>query len=299
MTFYKKSIVATLAITLLAILFFSLVVYAQGNSTPTVDTVVISSSSGAGHESTLVLVENTTKRFYIHGAASDADGCEEIDTATNWTVSFYKSNVSGGASCTPSNNDCYQPDESSALTFANCTGAEDQTIDYEATVDVYYYADPTDTGSPDVDSDWSATVTSLDDLSASGTLTATTEMASLIALNITSSINYGEVALGGTSSEQSISITNTGNRTIDVDQTADGDMSCTIGSISVGNVHYSTATGFTYGVSDTAATTTATFIDLTLAESSSTNLYLLLQMPVNGVGGTCSNNFTLTAKADT
>jgi Flp pilus assembly CpaE family ATPase len=171
-------------------------------------------------------------------------------------------------------------------------------------VAVNYFADPTDTGAPQVATTWTGRViVTDDDASASSAVTDTVEMGSLIALDVTSSIAYGTIALGATSSEQTTTITNAGNRAMDAEVSADGDMTCTtVGSVAVGQAKWSLSTGFVYASAGTALSTSATSADNSTAQrtgaSTTTPLYWKVQLPSSGIKGSCSNSITFTAIAD-
>lgn len=272
------------------------------NAAPSVDSTTISTSSYGSSASSLTLTENTTTTTYVFGTATDTNGCEDIDATSNYALQMYRTDVSGGSSCTADDNDCYRA--TSATTVDQCTaGGSDTTARYQFNVAMNYFADATDTGAPNAATNWTARVVTTDDSSAaSSASTATTEVASLIALDATSSISYGTIALAGTSSQQTATITNTGNRNMDATVAADGGMTCDgRGTISVGQVHWSLTSSFAYA-SGTVLTTSAVSLNNSTAQRtggvSSTPSYWLLQLPSTGIAGTCTNTLTLTAQAD-
>lgn len=275
-----------------------------GNAAPTVDTVTSAITTGGEDQATITPTENSTKTLYFHGTATDNNGCDDFDTAADWSMKLFRTDQTSG--CSADNNDCYAG-STDDLTITGCTGAADLNLAYEWTDDIQYFADATDAGSPNAATTWTISITAQDTAAATGNNTDTFEMGSLLALNVTASVNYGTVALGADSAEQTITFTNTGNRAIDADQTADGDMSCTgpgSSDIAVGAAHIATLTGFTYGVADQALTTTATTVDMSLAQRTSEvtpstdDWFAILRVPGTGVGGTCTNTITFTAKAD-
>jgi len=131
-------------------------------------------------------------------------------------------------------------------------------------------------------------------------------MNSLIALDVTATINYGTLALGtntGTT-DYTTTVTNTGNRQIDIQLdgygSTDGDgkaMVCTIGSITIGNERYSltAATAWSAKTQLTDTATTLTTFDLAKGASSTKNVYWGFGMPSSGVGGSCSGKVNFTA----
>lgn len=280
------------------------------NAAPTVDTVITAIASGGADQATVTPTEGTTKRVYFRGAATDNNGCNEIDTASAWAYRTYRTNVTNAETCTLDNNDCYAGNTTN-LTFTNCTGAGDLSLDYEGYVDVQFYADATDTGSAFAANNWTGWVKAVDEAAtpANGTLTDTYELASLIALDVTAAINYGTLTLGADSAVQTATFTQTGNRSYDFNRSVDGDMICDgVGSsnIAAGQVkRHLTDSAFAWTDAAAAAlTTTATEDEFNMGRRSNdasaltAAYYLRLRMPATGLRGTCTNTATFTAIAE-
>lgn len=278
------------------------------NAVPTIGSINVATSSLGTDAASLSVVENTTTTFYVHGQASDNNGCNDLDTVGSWDMDVYRTNVASGANCILDNNDCYKNVSTTQLTFTACTGAGDSTLTYEWTWSPLYYIDATDAGSSNAGTTWTVGVTAGDESTGfSSTSTDTFEINSLIALNVTSSVGYGTLALNADSAQQTITFTNTGNRAIDTNQTASGDMLCDgVGSnnIPVGNAHMSLSTGFTYGTGDQALTAGSTPLNLTLASRTNDaapslkDTFLILRMPSTNIRGVCTNTVTFAATAD-
>lgn len=276
---------------------------AHGAAAPVVSTATAAATSG-GNQSLLTLAENTTTTLYVYGAISDADGCEDVASNGTVTGTFYRSNHANGDTCSADNNDCYAI-ANAQCTKTSCDGPEDTTFNYECTAQIQYYADSTTAGTH-AGSDWTAKITATDATSATGSNVDAIEMNTTIAHSMASSIDYGTVDLDAESSQKTLTIINTGNSGVDIDISADGDMSCSQGTVPVGNVHYSETTGFEY-VAGTAVTPSPVEYELNLANrtndasESTKSMYLKFRMPnpiVTALGGTCSNVLTITAKAD-
>lgn len=279
---------------------------AYSNSAPTVDSITIALSSGGSAVSSIDVTEAGTKTLYIHGSASDVDGCTQIDSvdgSSQWQVVFYRSEVQGIWGCTANNRDCYQIQEQQE-NLSGCSGPLDVNLNFEMSFPLYYYADATDTGSsPNYASqNWTATVVINDDQFAQGSSSMTTEISTLKALNVTSSIGYGSIQLGQTSAEKTIVITNTGNDN-DLDpavEDADG-WACTYGSFAGSQVHWNTVAEQGWG-SGTAVNSVATDMnDLSITKSatnatSTKNVYVTLKIPNAGFGGSCSSTLRFTAQ---
>ncbi len=247
------------------------------------------------------LTENTTTTVTVTATITDNNGCEDIDSVE---VKLYKTTTGPGAGDDENNH--YT---AAAVSDGNCTGAGDITDTYTATIDVYYYADPTDDGSTSSTTDWTAQATPSDE-SAGTADTDTIEMDTLTALDVTSAINYGELALSGDTGimDSTTTVTNTGNEGIDVDVdgfgSGDGDgysMTCTWGTIPVANEKYSATANVAYG-SRTALSDTAAEQDMDIAQRTDAvttgALYWGFGLPADGVGGTCSGAVVFTASSD-
>lgn len=284
------------------------------NASPEIGTIITTATSGGsdtgGNESTGVTISEapSTTTIYVHGQATDANGCEQISTANgDWKLKVYRTNASGagsGATCTTAdNNDCYNVTES-ALTLSNCTGSGDDTVDYEFEVPLTYWVDPTDAGSVYAATTWSSKVTVTDSASSAVASTDVFEVARGLALNAGASLSYGALNLGATSaSDVPVTITNSGNGAIDLEASVDGPMTCTAGSIAADKAKYSLTSDTEYA-SMTAYSTSATGVDVSIAArtdestASTGTLYNKIQVPSAGVSGTCGNTITYTAVVD-
>jgi hypothetical protein len=271
---------------------------------------VASSVSIDAAAASITLTENTTKTVTATFTVTDNNGCQDIDShASNDTVAvFYRTNVANGATCTPDAANCYAM--SCTQTPASCeAGGADLAATYSCTASVQFYADPTDTGSTYVDTDWTATATPRDNAGTDGTTNADTiEMDSLTALNVTTTITYGALALGAntTTTDQTTVVTNTGNRQIDAQVdgygASDSDgyaMTCTIGTFALSYERYSIAASTDWAtktqLTDTAATITAFDLAKSTGTASTKNIYWGLGLPSTGVGGSCSGKVNFTA----
>ncbi len=280
------------------------------NAAPTVDTVYVSNTTGSGvsygsGSATITVNEGSMFTLWVYGQATDNNGCTNITAASSGSLKVYRTNVSSGSSCSVDNNDCYSKSLTSNPDYveASCTGAADLVMNYETSMNFDYFVDPTDAGSPNAASNWTAAVTITDQSAASGTGTTTFEVASTVYLDVTSSVSYGSVALGADSSQVTATLTNTGNYVINANIKGNADMTCTgAGSsgIAIGNAHYSTSTGFAYAAGRALTTSDVLFGTKLAAKTTATStesVYWLLRMPSTGVGGSCSNTLTFTAVA--
>lgn len=273
-----------------------------GNATPAVDSVTTAVASAGTDQTALTLIEGDTRRVYIYGTASDNNGCSEIDQVSQYAISLHRSDMS--STCAADNNNCYLVADAN-LTLGACT-ANSTSISYEGYVDVAYYTDPTDVGSPQSSLNWQTTVAVEDDYGARSSTADSLEVNSLIAFTLTDAVQYGSVDHGEISSVQSLLFTNTGNRALDAHQSASGDMVCNNGAgsvIPVGNVHVDRGADFVYAQGQ-ALTSEAQTVTLELDQrtndtrASTKNLYFRIQIPEDkAVSGQCTNTLTFTARA--
>jgi len=279
------------------------------NSLPVASSVCVS-DDGTGCTDTVVdLTEATTKTVTVTFTVTDNNGCEDINShATEKTRAvFYRTNVADGAGCSSDPNNCY-PIPASSCTLSGCTGGgADLDAAFSCTVAVQFYADATNAGTH-IATDWTATAQPYDNAGTVGTTsTDTIEMNTLTALDVTTTIAYGALALGANTgaADQTTVVTNTGNNDpIDIQLdgygATDGDgysMTCTIGTITIGNERYSLTASTDWStktqLTDTAADVSA--FNLAKGASSTKNVYWGFGMPSTGVGGSCTGKVNFTA----
>ena len=279
---------------------------------PTVETIRLGTTVGgnqvltAGPTSSLDLTENTTTTLSLNGTVQDLNGCEDITNddddpligiiATNDTVNTTQIvDPTSTYALRASLGEC---------SFSGCTGASDLDVDYECTFGIEHFAANTTTDTPKGTGEalyWVAKVIvqDVDGGFPVSSSTATFEMNLLTAIDVGSSINYGSISFDTTSTEVALTITNTGNdNTTDIDLVGTA-MTCTTGSIAVGQQRYDTSAG-TYGTALTAASTTPLNADLAKQTSTSTqstsSIYWDLFVPTptsTSVAGTCTGTTTL------
>lgn len=280
------------------------------NASPSFNNVYTADNSDttnySGDSTTVTLVEDTGDDLYIHGQATDTNGCDDITAASStWTLKLYTSGT-GSSACSSTNSfDCYNFTESNATSFstANCTAASgNTTINYEWRVPMKYFADYSDNDSET----WVAEVAVSDyNAGASATSSAvsdTFEVARIAGLNTSSiGLNFGSLALGGTSGTSSITIYNTGNGQIDLTASA-SDFSCPTGKIAASQVKFTTSATTAYASMANALSnggTTDTAFNLagqsTTSASSTKDTYWAISVPATGAGGSCSTTVTLSA----
>lgn len=157
----------------------------------------------------------------------------------------------------------------------------------------------------DIDSSsWNLTLIPKDNITNGTTLNTSLDVASLLAMNITTTTLSFTNVLPGTNTEtlnEHINFTNDGNINLTF-ELASSDLTCTSGTIPANNLHYAT-TSFNY-TTGTALSTTSTPISSFVVEPSTTPflstqsaLYFGIALPL-ATRGTCSGNITLIALAE-
>lgn len=242
--------------------------------TQTVGTVTVNPSP-------IDLTLASTKTIDCSATIADTDNWNNI-TTVNATIWDTAASAEGSAD---NNNNHY--------TNASCgLGTNDSSTSLPVTCSfsLQYYANP---------STWTCKIRSYNSTNDLASNETNATVNSLIALNVTeATIDFSTLALGATSaSDVTATVQNSGNVQIDVNLTGSA-FSCTTGSLTLENVHYSASSGIAYG-SMTALSGTTTNLDLNVAKStgvSSTALtYWKISLPANGAGGTCTNTITFSA----
>ena len=144
--------------------------------TPVVSAVSLNGGSA------ITLTENTTTSISVTGTITDSNGNGDISYAT---ATIYRSGVTSTSACAASNNDCY-PIASSSCTLSSCSG---NSCSVSCTTNIWYYADPTDSGTYSVQN-WEAQVTGVDDGGLVGSATSSVELNTLNALDVSDPVLY-------------------------------------------------------------------------------------------------------------
>lgn len=179
------------------------------NVTPQVTTVTLNGGND------ISLVEKNTVAVPITATVVDANGCNDISTVS---AIVYRSSQTCNTSVS-NQNYCYHSITCSQVT-SSCNDTTG-TANYTCSFNMQYFTDPTDTATPFVDDNWLANVTATDAGSASHNLVLGTgvEVLSLLAFNVTGSINYGskEPADLNQKLDKTLTTEATGNTGIDQD----------------------------------------------------------------------------------
>lgn len=266
------------------------------NQAPTVSNVVLNNGNNIN------LTENTTTDVSWTATVTDPDGYSEINSVQG---KIYRSGVTGAENCSLDDNNCYQD---ASCVLSNCAGTDCTAT---CTVAMQFFAEPTDTGSPYAVEYWRAWVEVTDDYSEKGTgfsASGSPDVNTLIALDVTSSLSYGQLVAGGDtgSTNQTMTITNTGNAAIDIELSGD-DMctdypTCNGYILAVTNQEYA-LTNFTYG-SGTDLTTTPTVVNISISKPTASpsnatgTVYWGIGIPSSKEAGSYSGSNFVTAISD-
>ena len=225
-----------------------------GNAAPTVNTVTLNGGS------VINLTAGTTTNITVGAQLGDSNGCADFMTNGTTTMMLYRSGItSSTCSTTQSNVNCYKL----PIATSTCTGAgTSTTITATTTFAVYYFADGTDVSSTASSQNWLATVWIRDASNATGSKdSAGVELNTMTALDITtSSIDYGTLGAGASSSVSSVATTtNAGNSSSTLYLSAIQTLGSGGNWMATGSQHYATSST-AYGTNDFALQDTDTLV---------------------------------------
>lgn len=249
------------------------------------------------------LSSDTATSVPVTATLIDTGGCSEISGAT---IQLYRSDLgsSGG------DDENYRKTGTCSINAGSCSGDGDTSATISCSVDLQYYADPTDATSVNASTNWTASIIPADTTPGSPS-TQTFEVNSLAAIRTINSLNFGTLGLNQDTgaTNQSANIVNTGNENIDVAVHAYGSspgdnraMTCVSGFIPVQRMKYNVSTGFTYSSGGNQMSSTPIELDVDIpqrtAAETSIPIRFGLQIPASGVGATCSGTVVFTAISD-
>lgn len=214
---------------------------------PTVSNVVLN----AGND--ISLLPGTTTRVYATTTATDLNGSNDLAYAT---TTFYRSGAAGGASCSPNNNNCYVA-SGAQCDFTSCAG---NSCEVQCYADIFFHADPTDTGSTYNGQEWFAFIEVEDYSDGYDFETSIGQlMNTLRAIDVNNAISYGSLAVSSNTGSYNASTTveNLGN--VEINLEVEGtDMTDGVGAeIPADRQKFATST-FSYGVCTTCSQLSST-----------------------------------------
>ena len=260
------------------------------NVAPEVGTVTLNGGSS------IPLTENGTTTVQATATISDTNGISDISTTTG---KLYRSGV--GSSCSNDDNNCYS--DSTCATTTPCAATSCTAI---CNYDVWFHADPTDSGSSWESEYWDAWIKVIDSADASSTATSSgEEVNTLHALDISASINYDSLNPGADSGtlSQTTTVTDTGNAAVDIYLYGD-DMESALSSIAVSQQEYATGSSISYGSGTDLTNSSSTAVELDLSKptshpsTSTDDIYWGLGIPSVQEAGSYTGTTTFEAKLD-
>ncbi|MBU2542187.1 hypothetical protein KJ785_01340 [Patescibacteria group bacterium] len=186
---------------------YASVTYTPLNAAPSVSNVLL--NSGAN----IILQANTTTAISATGVVSDTSGYGDITQAV---AKIYRSNVTGAEACTVNDNRCYE------VIPCSPSGCSGNSCNVTCTADIWFHADPTDTGTPWASEYWRAWIEATDTLSQTGSAYSpadSPDMQSLSSISLEGeAINFGNLAPGEQTSilTNNTKIISTGNTSLDI-----------------------------------------------------------------------------------
>lgn len=285
------------------------------NSLPTLESVMTSNVAfgeedyGGGEINTLV--PSGTRDLFVTGIVEDVNGRDSI---AGVTVVLYRSGVTGGENCDVNNgNDCYA---ASGCDLVDDGLTTDLQWHFSCLVPLAYFMDGTMDGGEFPDEHWVVSVRAEDDQGGvSEFFSVERELQTLLAVELPSDINYGELSAGESTDETSrVSqrIFQAGNDVADVEvsfQTISGApffggvMDCVhtggTGSIPSERQRWSIVNGGYESIGATALserpTRAETAVPYRHGENPSSPLYWNISIPSSGVSGTCTGSVSISA----
>jgi len=227
-------------------------------------------------DSSVTLTAGDVKVVSCNASITDYSGFGFINF-TNGTL--YHNSSSSGA---PDDNNTHYSNASCAMT-GNSTIYANFTCNFS----VYYYA---------LNGTWWCNVTVQDIVGANVSRANSTTVNALLALNVTALINYGDLPVGGTSTNQTADVTNIGNSPINISVRGYGSVPndglafvCMSGNISVGNQRFSANASAGYASKTPLTSAFQPIQNISIAKQNDTNLkinttYWQLYVPPNPFG---------------
>lgn len=248
------------------------------------------------------ITSDTNTNLEVTLAYSDANSCNQVKARGSFFLRVHKVGVTCGSGDT-NYNTCYEEDALSAGSFTcadDCIGEDGTAANIVCTFPMRHFVDPTnwvvDAGVTDENS------SAATDSNTTFTVASTTAIALL-----DTSLNFGELALGATSTQDAVTtrVRNVGTVNTAV-STYGANFTCTqqINTFPVTKLKLASSTGSAYG-NKTTLTTDQTSVGITLADQDANasftdgnnqdykTFYWDLQIPATGVAGTCTSTVTI------
>ena len=259
-----------------------------GNASPTVTNVLLNGGSS------ITLTSNATTSYTISYTVSDNNGCDDLGGVRFSTSTAFRNGANSTCatpSPTQSNLTCYVY---VTHVTSTCSGT---SINVTDTVQIYYFADATDSSSTFPSDHWEVFAFAADLTGATSSATSSAvEVLTLTAINITtSSINYGTLSASSTTgaTNQNATTTNAGNSSTTLQLSTSATLTSGSNSIATSSQRYSTST-FTFIGTSTALTASAVTVSgfFLLTPTSTTNVARVTFWGLEVPAGTATGTYT-------
>ena len=284
--------------------------YTVNNVAPVVSAVTINSGSA------ITLEEAATKSITVTATVTDKNSCNNPELTNGINAYVYRSGITY-ATCLagPTNaNNCYSG-ISCSVVAGSCTGIGDSAANYTCTINMEYYADPTDSDNIATSfsaQNWLASVKATDDDAASHYATSGgVEVNSLITVDcVEAGINYGNISAGSNSGTLNKTVQNRATGNVPLDLTHCGTSMCTdyptcsaTGKTPIASTQqeFHTSSGISYGSgTDLPACASPVAVNInidkvTTSTPTSKLTYWGVAIPLGTIPGTYSGLNTVTA----
>lgn len=265
------------------------------NPPPLITEAIFSDSLSSTSSDTIInITEGTTTTYYLYGSYNDGSSC---DTVSSSTAKLFFSPDHNSSTCMASSTNPYDCYVETSCSFLNCDGPN-PTGDFECVFGVDYYAKPSSVSSSEA---WIFEISLQDDEGKIESTTGTIQLNELVAIQVSSTIEYGSLAIASTSTEKSLFIRNTGNTAVDV-LVSGVELSCqNMAAVPTHRQRYSVTEGLDYEImiplSSTAATASLQLSPQTSSVLiSTTSLYWKLAIADSGIpAGNCTGTTNINA----
>lgn len=275
------------------------------NVAPVISSVTLNSGNA------ITLVEGSTTEIAMTATVTDNNGCSNGEIASVVAYVYRSGTAYTGcnASASANSNYCY-PEVSCTQVANSCVDATDASANYSCTVDIQYFADPTDADTVFPLESWLNTFKATDNnsLTATGELTTGVELNSLIGMTAPEAIAYGNLGAGQKNDplDKTTKLVSTGN--VGLDTELSGTDMCidypTCASspntpIAVGNQKHALVvdTAYATGVGLTSSPVAASINipKCTSIAENAKNIWWGLSIPIGTISGTYTGSNTITA----
>ncbi|MFH1947301.1 MAG: hypothetical protein ABIJ23_04055 [Candidatus Magasanikbacteria bacterium] len=265
---------------------YATVTFDPANPAPVVSGVILNGGSD------IIPIAGTTTTISASALITDNAGYGDIQNAS---AKIYRSGVAGAETCTPDNNNCY---ETISCELTNCAGNSCEAI---CPIDIWFHADPTDTGTPWAGEYWRAWIETEDSLMQADSGYSTVDavnLQSMSGINLENSdINFGSLAPGEFTNPltEFTKIISVGNTSLDI-IVYGTDMVNTSSTIPVNNIVFATEADTSYSSSTPLLLTPGTEIEFDIPKNidnfnfSSSTIWWGLKAPIPAIPGSYSSN---------